>query len=279
MEITVYRPRSPLLKEYIACFYVLTRSETAGPSTYLTFPGMHQVISLYANTSSEVTDDAVIIRHQPNGVLESRIVGRFQKVVCVRYEGPVHEITTLFRPLAVNAFLPRPLKDMAPGHFPEFNPYPDFMAEMTRIYRITTVQDKLSEIEDYWLSKYHGFRHPFLPSVLEHLLRNDADGQNLSLICAAHSISRQTLHHHFERYLWKTPSLFRKIVRFRRALQHYRPEKFEPGLSRLSALANYFDQSHMIRDFKTLTGYTPHHFFPRLSRFGDGELNLLFLDQ
>ncbi|MET0464708.1 MAG: helix-turn-helix domain-containing protein [Chitinophagaceae bacterium] len=278
MEIEVYRPQSPLLKQHIECFYVLSRSKNAPPSTYLTFPGTQQVVSLYANTTSEITDESVIIRYEPNGVLESRIVGRFQRVVCVRYEGPVHEITTLFRPLSINAFLPIPLKDLAQGHFPLFDPYPDFMDVMTGIYRLTDVHKQLQEIETYWLGKYHGYQHPFLPSVLEHLYQDDPDEQGIASICKAQGISRQTLHHHFERYLCKTPSLFRKIIRFRRAMQHYHPEKFQAGLSRLSALANYFDQSHMIRDFKALTGYTPNNFFPRLSKIGNGEVNLLFMD-
>ncbi|MBO9657931.1 MAG: AraC family transcriptional regulator [Chitinophagaceae bacterium] len=278
MEITVYTPQSSLLKQHIECFYVLTRSETAAPTTYLTFPGIQQAVSLYANSRSVVTDDAVIIRHEQNDILESRIVGRFQKVVCVRYEGPAYEITTLFRPLAINSFLPRPLKDMARGHFPVFNPYEDFMNIMSGIYRMNSVEEQLHAMEHYWIGKYNGFRHPFLPAVLEHMYKNDLDEQLIASVCKTHGISRQTLHHHFERYLCKTPSLFRKVLRFRRTMQRYKPEKFEHELSRLSALSNYFDQSHMIRDFKSLTGYTPQNFFPRLSRLGNGEVNLLFID-
>jgi AraC-like DNA-binding protein len=278
MEIEVYRPQSPLLKKHIECFYVLTRNANAAPTTYLTFPGTQQMVSLYANTVSQVSDDTVIIRHDPNGVLESRIVGRFQKVVCVRYEGAIHEITTLFRPLSINAFLPAPLKELAPGHFPSFAPYPDFMEAMTGIYQLSSVAEQLKGIEDYWLSKYNGFQHPFLSSVLALLYKDDLDEQRIASICKVHGISRQTLHQHFERYLCKTPSLFRKILRFRRAMQHYKPEKFQSELSRLSALANYFDQSHMIRDFKALTGYTPKEFFPGLSRIGNGEVNLMFID-
>lgn len=278
MEIAVYPPQSSLLKKHIECFYVLKRSEAAAPSTYLTFPGIQQVVSLYGNSCSEITDDAVIIRHEQNDELESRIVGSFRKVVCVRYEGPAYEITTLFRPLAINSFLPLPLKDIAPGHFPTFNPYSDFMDVMYGVYKITSLEEQLQTLETYWLSKYNGFQHPFLPSVLEYMYHDDLDEQGIAAICKLHRISRQTLHYHFERYLCKTPSLFRKVLRFRRAMQQYKPEKFEQGLSRLSALSNYFDQSHMIRDFKSLTGYTPQHFFSRLSRLGNGEVNLLFID-
>ena len=278
MEITVYQTLSPLLKEHIECFYVLTRNAQDGPTTYLTFPGVQQAVSLYADTASEITDETVMIRHEQNGVLESRIVGKFEKVVCVRYEGRIHEITTLFRPLSINAFLPSPLKDAAPGHFPVFDPYPDFMAAMEKIYKSVSIPEKIQSLEAYWLGKYNGFRHPFLPSVLEHFRQESLDEQSITEVCRMHGISRQTLHQHFERYLCKSPSLFRKIVRFRRAMENYQPETAQQEFSQLAALSNYFDQSHMIRDFKALTGYTPKSFFNRLSRLGNGEINLMFID-
>lgn len=279
MEITIYKPQSPLLKEYIECFYILNRNEDDAPSTYLTFPGLQQMVSLYANTSSEITTDTVYIRHEPNGILESRIVGKFNKVVCVRYEGKIHEITTLFKPLAINTFLPSPLKNFAPDHFPAFNPYPDFMPVMLNIYKTVATSEKLRLLEDYWLSKIQDFKHPFMPSVIEYLCQDELDELSLSEICKLHKISRQTMHQHFERYLCKTPSLFRKIVRFRKAMSSYSREAAQHEFSQLSALANYFDQSHMIKDFKALTGYTPKSFFQRISRLGNGEVNLLFLDK
>jgi AraC-like DNA-binding protein len=77
------------------------------------------------------------------------------------------------------------------------------------------------------------------------------------------------MHQHFERYLCKTPAEFRKVIRFRKAVNAHRLLPAEQGLTRLSLLANYFDQSHMIRDFKELTGHTPKSFFRSISRLGD----------
>lgn len=278
MEIEVYKPESPLLQEYIECFYVLTRSGTDAPVTYLTFPGLQQAVSLYAETTTEVTDDRVVICHEPNSLLESRIVGDFQQAVCVHYEGRIHEITTLFKPLAINSFLTSPLKEYATSHFPKFEPYPDFMTAMQDIYNTVCIPEKLQALESYWQDKYNGFQHPFLPTILEHLYLDNFDEQNITEICRIYGISRQTMYQHFTRYLCKTPSLFRKIVRFRKTMKNYRLEIRHPEFSQLSALANYFDQSHMIRDFKTLTGHTPKNFFHRISRMGNGEVNFMFMD-
>jgi AraC-like DNA-binding protein len=101
--------------------------------------------------------------------------------------------------------------------------------------------------------------------------------RSITAMCRSYGVSRQTMHQHFERYLCKTPAEFRKIIRFRKAVHSHPFLPAEQKLTRLSVLANYFDQSHMIRDFKELTGHTPKTFFKSISRFGDGEINWLFL--
>lgn len=277
MKVNIHKPRSPLLQQHIECFYTLTRQDGKAPGTYLTFPGIYNIVCLYANTVTEVSGNLVSIRHEPNGVLESRVVGKFSKAVCVKYEGRISEITTLFKPLAINAFLPSPLKDLAHGHFSFFNPYPDFLPTMQAIQGMQATPDKLAALETYWLNKYHGYTHPFLPAILNEMSDEETSGRSIVELCKRHQISRQTMHQHFERYLCKTPVEFRKVIRFRKAVSSHRLLPVEQSLTRLSLLANYFDQSHMIRDFKALTGYTPKSFFRSISRLGDGEINWLFL--
>ncbi len=277
MEVIIHKPLSPLLQRHIGCFYTLNRQDGDAPATYLSFPGICNIVCLYADTVTGVTDNLVTILHQPNGILESRVVGKFSKAVCVKYEGPISEITTLFKPLAINAFLPSPLKDLADGHFPFFNPYPDFLPTMQAIQRMQAIPDKLAALEAYWLNKYHGYTHPFLPAILEEMSNEEMPDRSIAAMCKSHGVSRQTLHQHFERYLCKTPAEFRKIIRFRKAVNAHHSLPAEQKLTRLSLLANYFDQSHMIRDFKALTGHTPKSFFRSIARLGDGEINWLFL--
>jgi AraC-like DNA-binding protein len=58
------------------------------------------------------------------------------------------------------------------------------------------------------------------------------------------------------------PGLLRRIVRFRRAFQ--RLERTPAGRwARLAAASGYYDQAHMIRDFKQFTGAAPSTFFGR----------------
>lgn len=277
MEITIYKPLSPLLEAHIECFYTLTRREGEPPDTYLTFPDIYHIVCLYADAVNEISDVLISIHHEPNGKLQSHVAGKFNKAVCARYEGPISETTTLFKPLAINAFLPAPLKNFVHGHFPLFNPYPDFLPAMRKIQDIEIFPDKQAALEAYWISKYQGFTHPFLPAILDEMTNTESQERSIAAMCGSHGISRQTLHQHFDRYLCKTPAEFRKVVRFRKAVNAHCLLNNEKTLTTLSLLADYFDQSHMIRDFKALTGRTPKSFFRSISNLGDGSINWLFL--
>ena len=48
------------------------------------------------------------------------------------------------------------------------------------------------------------------------------------------------------------------ILRLRRAIEAYRPGQ---SLTRVSADAGYCDQSHFIREFRSVTGAAPRQFF------------------
>lgn len=277
MEVKIYRPESLLLKKHIDCFYTLTRTPEDRPCSYLSFPGLHTIVCLYTDAVTDTRDHLVGIRHQPNGKLESKIVGEFSKPACINYKGAISEVTILFHPLGLNAFLPRPLQDYTSGHFSDFEPFEDYLQEMKDIMVMDSLPARITSLERYWESKYIGFNnHPLCRMVAE-IADDNIQERSLADIAAAYRMSRQQLHQQFRRHLLKSPAEFRKIVRFRNALKTRTIDKQQKdNLTRISMLVNYFDQSHMIRDFKAITGYTPKHFFKGLSTFGNGTINWFF---
>jgi len=61
---------------------------------------------------------------------------------------------------------------------------------------------------------------------------------------------------HFREALGVTPKLFSRIVRFRRTLALMRRDQ-RPSWSRLAVEAGYYDQAHLIREVRVLSGATP----------------------
>lgn len=60
----------------------------------------------------------------------------------------------------------------------------------------------------------------------------------------------------FSEYVGSNPKEFTRTIRFQRAL-HILEKQPPISLTALAYQCGYFDQSHLIKDFKALSGYTP----------------------
>jgi len=274
MIIKIYRPESPLLQRYIECFYILEKTASEKPVTYFTFPSIYTIVTISAQTATLVRPDKIITRHCPSAPIETNLVCDFNQPVLISYEGKINEITTYFKPLGLNAFIAYDLRHYNSGTFPDFNPHGDYKAAMVEILSIADHQERIKGLEAYWISKLRPFADPLLENVLGEML--DTNNLNQSMTKLSHKIgrSRTTINKHFDQHICKSPSQFKKIVRFRAAIQSQLNDKDNISLS---YHVDYFDQSHMIRDFKKLTGFTPKVFFSKIAALERDEIKWIFI--
>lgn len=276
MEVKSFKPRNRLLQNYIECFYTLTRKPEEKDDLYITFPNLFSILCLNRHSRIKMIERVRTVRHCPDNELESNMVCYFANSEHIRYQGEADEICIYFKPLAINAFLERKLRYYVKTPFAEFNPFEDYRLRMKEIFALERGETRIRALEDYWVSKHVGFRHPFLPRIVDEMLENDCSF-SLSEIARRIGISRTTLVKYFDQYLCTTPSHFKKIARFRNAMEHHRHKFSQENLTDISADADYFDQSHMIKDFKSLTEYSPKPFFSKISQLEDGRINWIFL--
>ena len=180
--------------------------------------------------------------------------------------------------MGLNAFLEHPISHYANNKslVTGFIPYADYVSAMNIIMLIQDNDKKIAAMEAYWMSKLRGVSHPFLFQALNDMLLSNDKELTIAEIAQKNGISQKTLIKHFEQHIGKTPSDFRKIVRFRNALKQKALENREGNLTDITYISRYFDQSHMIKDFKVLTGYTPKEFFRKLSSSYDGKISWIF---
>ena len=277
MKVTLYKPKNALLQKYIECFYTLKRDSAEKSVTYMGFPSLYSMICLNKQADVRVTKDyKVYISHNPDKLIQTRLLRKFDYGGQVKYEGEADEIVIYFKPLGLNAFLEYHSKYYQSNCFIEFNPFEDFKLKMSEIFLSVNEENRIQLLEHYWLSKFKGFEHPFLHQVIEKIM-DEGDATAISKIAFEKGVSRTTLIKHFMLQTGITPAKFRKIVRFRNAMERHRLKISAENLSDISYDAAYFDQSHMIKDFKTLTKLSPKSFFSKISKLEDGQINWLFL--
>ncbi|SHK32631.1 helix-turn-helix domain-containing protein [Chryseobacterium polytrichastri] len=277
MKIKVYSPSNPLLKKYIESIYILTHTSEEKPAKYITFPTIFTIVSISEKSKSITKGNKLIIQQCDNNEVETNLVSNFNKPVYVEYEGKINEVTIYFKPLAINSFLEHDLNHYNSSNFSEFSPFEDYRKSMIKILSLQNDTEKIQAVEGYWLSKLIGFEHNFLETILSEMMYEENNALTITELCEKNAISRTTLNKHFGRHICKTPSQFKKILRFRNAVNKYSSNNARNNLTDIAYSVDYFDQSHMTREFKSVTGFSPKVFFEKTTALERKQIRWLFL--
>ena len=274
MHVEIFRPRNPELQDYVESYYILTHTKNEGAVSYLTFPSIYSIVAVINDAENCISPTRIIVKPSLSKPLDTSLVCRFDKPICFQYQGNIKEITISFKPLGLNAFLNNPLADYSRNRFDSFVPFSDYEKTMKTILEIEDNNLMTQALEVYWLKQLKGFQHPFLGKALDVIEKRPKI--STSELASQFHVSQKTLIKHFKKHLCKTPSEYKKILRFRKALEEMRTFKTANSLTELSYMADFFDQSHMIASFKSLTGLSPKIFFKNLTTLQDSNIHWLF---
>jgi AraC-like DNA-binding protein len=246
----IYReyPPHPALRAHVACLWT---ARVAAPVSAAA-PHVHRVLP----------DNCVDILWQDDG-RQAYAVGMMSASILVPAARPVRTVAVRFRPGAAGAFLGVPL-----------HPLTDGRAELPDLWG-RSAADRLDDA--LWTDELADRQRIAL--VERELLRRLGGAQQVraatlgqravAAIEAAHGaipvetladtlgISRQHLALQFRQQVGLAPKLYARICRFRRALALLRDPGRDGDLAALAADCGYFDQSHLIRDFRDFAGGTP----------------------
>ncbi|MCA6361557.1 MAG: helix-turn-helix transcriptional regulator [Bacteroidetes bacterium] len=274
MQIKTFKPQNKELQRYIDSFYILEHSRNEKKVSYLTFPSIITFVSVELNSESIITSKKIITKFSKSKSINTGLVCRFNKPICFQYEGDIKEICIYFKPLGLNAFLEKSLETYSTSYYDSFVPFLDYEKSMSEILKIEDKALLAQELEAYWATKIIGFEHPFLYNAI-HLIQENYNIKTSDLAEEC-KVSQKTLISHFKKHLCKTPSEYKKILRFRNALSVKHQSNQNTKLSELSYIIEFFDQSHMVGDFKSLTGFTPKAFFKDLKTIEGSNIHWIY---
>lgn len=276
MNLQLFKPKHPLLKQYIDYFYVLKKSENTENVSYYTFPHVNAIVSINQYPEFIIEKNRLTVKSDKKAGILSTLICSYTKPIEINIPGFIHEITISFKPLGLNAFLDQDLCTYTADSFSYFNPYDDFSTAMEAIMKIEHSEAKITALESYLVSKYKGFTHPFLQPAIDDLLDFNKN-YAVDELANKYGVSRKTLCKHFERHIVKTPFELKKVARFRKAMEQRNTVNPDSRFTDITYSLDFFDQSHLIKDFKSITGYTPRIFFKKLKSQEGGNINWLYL--
>lgn len=107
------------------------------------------------------------------------------------------------------------------------------------------------------------FARPYEPASARSVRRalqriaQAADLPRVPALAAELGISERQLRRGFDQVIGISPKHYLRIARFQRALRAARAAQHKPDWAALAEGCGYFDQAHLISDFREMTGLTP----------------------
>ncbi|WP_407476219.1 helix-turn-helix domain-containing protein [Elizabethkingia anophelis] len=252
IETEFYKPDNNTLNKYIEGFYFISKQEIENSFSYQTFPNNYNIVSAYLDSDVKLEKDKITVISSKNK-FTSTLVKKYITPIEIKVNAIVDEITIYFKPAGLNHFIDD-ISSLFENDFSYFNPFSDYEAEMTKILLTKERNIQLELLEKYWISKL--IQKDLAP--VESWLSDINFTLNIEEIAEKNQISRQYFNKMFRKYVGKSPSEFRKINKFRNSITQKNKNQ---NLIELSLDADFYDQSHFIRNFKELAKVNPGSFF------------------
>jgi len=252
MPLRIHRPDFPL-SQYVEFIWRVTRYD-ALPSRQRVYPNgaMALVIHLKDPAMSFFIDD------QRHSIRVPLLAGPYSRPFYIDPSESSAVIGALFRPAAARAFFPVAAHELHNADIALSELHPGEADQLLNDVCSTPGEHaQMLAMEQYLNRKLSNARpiHPTVRYAVEQLSREGAvrSVRNIQLDAG---LSHTRFNQLFREHVGLTPKLFRRVRRFHSLLD--RIEKGRPAnWAELAADCGYFDQAHLIHDFRAFAGITP----------------------
>ena len=261
--LKTYTPASKELKKYIEVFYVFN-SDKPYQFSYIAFPHTNTAISFFKGVSISRNNFHISLENikdiNNNTCIE--ILGKYTKPLIVNYAGDFEEVAIIFKPLGVNRFFKKNLIDIAPVYSQPLN---DKIWTLFSTELFKEKENRIERLEDFLTTQFNESDELDKMDQAIRYFESTAIDYSVEEVAQLLSMGLKTFQRHFLNHLCCSPSEYKRIARFRNALQSKILSKEIKSLTSISYDNNYSDQSYFIREFKKLTNLNPKKFFQEIT--------------
>lgn len=254
-------PPSPLLAPYVKHYWLL---KTVADCTSLqrTVPtGMMNLIFHRGNRLLSLQDNEL----QPCAFLS----GHESSFADLQYNGQIDMISVVFRPAGVRAFFNLPIIKTNNLRLTAGDLEDKELAALENSLT-STEEDQLCIllIEQLLLKRLTRLAEHNLKRIDTTIRLINSGQTDVATLADAACLSRKQFNRIFAEYVGTNPKEYSRTIRFQRAL-HILATRPQTNLTTLAYECGYFDQSHLIKEFKVLSGYTPTEYLAICQPYSD----------
>ena len=178
----------------------------------------------------------------------------------------------VFQPYGAKLFFNIPSNEFFDQNVPLKYLVKDAVSELeTKLYMSVTFEERVAVVEDFLMMQLKRNYNEFEMKRIVHSISmiNNARGViSIDTLSSESCLSRKQFERSFSNYIGSSPKQFLRTVRFQNTLFVKQMNKEMP-LTQLAYACGYYDQSHMINDYKQISGITPTQYFAECEPFSD----------
>ncbi len=252
----IYRPREEL-SPYVRYYWVLESNE---PFSILTFPiGCPQII-FHKKTP-------LYIPELDKSQSQFTISGQVNYPAHIQSTESLEMIVAVFYPHTIGMFIDTPpsaFYNLEISGYDIENRQINEIAQ--RIFDSKIAKECIDILEDFLTSKIRPVLNiSRVGSTIDTLLR--APTTSVNALAESACLSKRQYERVFRKTVGMNPKEYARIVRFQKAL--WLIQKGENNYAGIAAECGYSDQSHFIRNFRELSGYTPQSLIKHCAPYSD----------
>ena len=248
----VEHPPSAALRPFVECFW--TREPAPrGPEERA--PLVHRVLP---DGSIDIVLEFGPGRDIPPSI---QAVGTMTRALVVDAVSDDSFVGVRFRPARATAFLRLPASELTDLRVPLEDLWSDTIAVREAFETATGRDARVAALESVLVARLSHVARVEHRDVDEAVRRIVAAGGSLGItrLAPALGVTRQHLARRFADLVGVSPKTFARVVRVRRVIAAARatPDWDGPNWSALALEAGYYDQAHLVDEFRELTGLAP----------------------
>jgi AraC-like DNA-binding protein len=255
LEVKIYIPH-PALQDYVLNISTVNAVLPPGVKDVVTPypPTPFQSLIFYCNNAVSMSRVGVEeFNDQPFSVLIGPQVSR----VNVKVNGQISAIRADFLPGGMYRMLGIPMFGLLDGGFDAVDFFSSEMKSINeQLHNISNLEEGKCIVEKFLISQVSRLKEMLPLDQAMRVLLNSDGSMPIEQVASLSCLSLKQFERKCKERIGMNPKMYARILRFSKA---YRLHEAMPALSwtKIAHEAGYFDQMHLIRDFKTFAGVNP----------------------
>lgn len=253
-------PPHPVLAPYVKHYWLLESDDAT--SSQRIIPTGHTEL-LFHRGSPMQCGDRLIPR--------TSLSGQTFSFADLTPTGSVHIIAVVFHPFGAKAFFEMPVYELAGLIVP---------ADDLRLPSLNELEDRILHaadddtcirlIESFLIRRLNPlkeYNYKRMAAAI-HAINLSGGGCSVSQLAETVALSKKQFQRIFNEHIGATPKDFMRIVRFHKALYTLQTTP-RIDFTTLAYTCGYYDQAHLINEFKRFSGYTPKQYITVCAPYSD----------